>query len=189
MAILATLCYVRRSGHTLMLLRNKNCDDIHRGKWNGLGGKLEPGESPEMCVRREVKEEAGIDIDSPKLRGILTFPAFDGRNDWVVFVFTATIFSGTLIDSPEGRLAWIKDEELLKLPLWEGDRIFIPWLSKSSFFSGIFHYENASLTRHDVVFYSCDPESADAATGNTDAGAAGATAAPTDKERRHGVQS
>jgi 8-oxo-dGTP diphosphatase len=136
-----------------MLLRNKKPDDIHRGKWNGLGGKLEPGESPEMCVRREVKEEAGIDIDSPKLRGILTFPAFGGRNDWVVFVFTATIFSGTLIDSPEGRLAWIKDEELLKLPLWEGDRIFMEWLHKPGIFSAVFKYEAGTLLDWSVVWY------------------------------------
>lgn len=50
--LLATLCYIKRDGYTLMVYHNKN--DIHQGKWNGLGGKFEPGESPEECVKREV---------------------------------------------------------------------------------------------------------------------------------------
>ncbi len=52
--ILATLCYLKRDGCTLMVYRNKKANDIHAGKWNGLGGKFEPGETPEECVIREV---------------------------------------------------------------------------------------------------------------------------------------
>jgi len=104
--ILATLCYIKRDGCTLMVYRNKKVNDIHEGKWNGLGGKFEAGETPEKCVIREILEESGLSIHNPKMRGLLMFPAFKG-NDWYVFVFTANEFSGELIDSPEGRLEWI----------------------------------------------------------------------------------
>ena len=89
--ILATLCYVKRDGHTLMIHRNKRPNDIHEGKWNGLGGKFEAGESPEDCVIREVSEESGLIIRAPHLHGILTFTNFKG-NDWYVFVYTAENF-------------------------------------------------------------------------------------------------
>ena len=75
--ILATLCYVRHSGRTLMLHRIKKEKDMHEGKWNGLGGKMLDGETPEECVIREVREESGLTIKNPKLRGILTFPKFE----------------------------------------------------------------------------------------------------------------
>ncbi|MEJ5224059.1 MAG: NUDIX domain-containing protein, partial [Anaerolineales bacterium] len=86
---LATLCYLRRDGHTLMIHRNKRAGDIHQGKWNGLGGKLNPGESPEQCVIREVREECGLTIRNPRYHGLLMFANFKGE-DWFVWVFSAT---------------------------------------------------------------------------------------------------
>lgn len=153
MLILATLVYVKRPGQTLMLHRIKRAGDMHQGKWNGLGGKFEPGESPEMCAIREVYEESGLTIHNPELRGILTFPDFRSGEDWYAFVFVARTFSGTLIDSTEGVLQWIDDDRLLDLPLWEGDRIFLPWLDQERFFSGRFVYENGRLCSHEVAFY------------------------------------
>lgn len=153
MQILATLVYVKRPGQTLMLHRVKRAGDMHQGKWNGLGGKFEPGESPEMCAIREVYEESGLTIRNPELRGILTFPNFRDDEDWYAFVFVARTFSGMLIDSAEGVLQWIDDDRLLDLPLWEGDRIFLPWLDKEHFFSGRFVYENGRFCTYEVTFY------------------------------------
>ncbi|HBE87563.1 MAG TPA: DNA mismatch repair protein MutT [Elusimicrobia bacterium] len=150
---LATLCYVRRGGRTLMLHRVKKKDDVHEGKWNGLGGKLEPGESPEDCVVREIREEAGLRIKSPVLKGVLTFPDFAKGEDWYVFVFTASSFTGRLIDSPEGELRWIPDRDLLKLNLWEGDRVFLPLLRRRGHFSGKFHYRSGRLVKYKVEKY------------------------------------
>lgn len=151
--IAATLCYVRSEGRTLMLHRNKKEGDIHRGKWNGLGGKLDPGESPEECVVREVREESGLTLHDPRLRGVLTFPAFKAGEDWLVFVYSAKRFSGQLAVCSEGDLEWVEDARLLELPLWEGDRIFLPWLEGEKFFSGKFVYREGRLVSHEASFY------------------------------------
>ena len=150
--ILATLCYVKRDGKTLMVHRNKKPNDIHEGKWNGLGGKFETGETPEECVRREVREEAGLFIRKPRLHGLLVFTNFKGK-DWYVFVFTAMEFEGELIDSPEGQLEWIMDSQLTSLNLWESDHIFFPWIEAGNFFSAKFDYEGDEMRGYDVNFH------------------------------------
>ena len=151
--IAATLCYVRFAGKTLMMHRNKKEGDVHRGKWNGLGGKLDGGESPEECVVRELREESGLAILEPRLRGVLTFPAFKPGEDWLVFLYTATKFEGEVGSCAEGDLEWVPDERLAELPLWEGDRIFLPWLEQERFFSGKFTYVDGRLVSHSVSFH------------------------------------
>ncbi|MBU2639018.1 MAG: 8-oxo-dGTP diphosphatase [Nanoarchaeota archaeon] len=150
---LATLCYIKNNGKTLMLHRVKKQNDMHEGKWNGLGGKLEAGETPEECVIREIKEESGLVLKNPMLKGLLTFPTFNNNEDWRVFVFVANEFEGELIESNEGNLKWINDNEVLGLNLWEGDRIFLEWLDKEGFFSGKFVYSDGKLIEHNVVFH------------------------------------
>lgn len=153
---LATLCYVRNQGRTLMLHRTKKINDYHAGKWNGLGGKLEAGETPEECAIREIREESGLEALDLRLRGQITFPAFDDVVDWYVYLFTIDNFRGELIDSPEGELAWIEERDLLSLPLWPGDRIFIPWVFGDRYFSAKFVYQQGELIRYQVWFYGPD---------------------------------
>lgn len=136
-----------------MIHRVKKQNDYHEGKWNGLGGKFEAGESPEECAIREIEEECGLKVKSVKMKGFITFPLFDGKEDWYVFLFTADDFDGTLIDSPEGNLSWIKNDKLVELNLWDGDKYFIPWLFKDGFFSAKFNYENGKYLDHQVSFY------------------------------------
>jgi len=137
---LATLCYVRdgtgKKGRTLMLHRIKKANDMHAGKWNGLGGKVEGGESPEECALREVWEESGLRIINPELRGVITFPQFSSGEDWYTYIFVAYKYSGALIDSAEGVLAWVDNDKLFDLKLWPGDRIFMRWLDDHRFFFG-----------------------------------------------------
>lgn len=152
---LATLCYVREGGRTLMLHRIKKAGDIHAGKWNGLGGKLELGETPEECALREIREESGLLARDPELRGFLTFPGFKDDEDWYAFVFVVRHFEGELLaDSPEGELHWIPDQDLRSLDLWEGDHIFLPWLDQPRFFSARFTYVDGRLESHAVVFHA-----------------------------------
>ena len=151
--ILATICYIKQDGKTLMVHRNKKPNDIHEGKWNGLGGKFEPGEAPEECVIREVREESGLEMRKPHLHGLLIFTNFKG-NDWYVFVFTAREFSGELTaSSPEGRLEWVEDDRLTSLNLWESDKIFFPWIEAGNFFSAKFEYEGDKMQGYAVNFH------------------------------------
>ena len=152
---LATLCYVinKTNNSVLMIYRNKKENDYHRGKWNGLGGKFELGESPEECAKREIKEESGLAVKTVSMKGFITFPLFDGREDWYVFLFTADEFVGELIDSPEGKLEWISKENLTEINLWDGDKIFIPWLFEDKFFSAKFNYKDGEFVDYEVQFY------------------------------------
>jgi len=149
----ATLCYLRKEDKTLMIHRVKKANDMHQGRWNGLGGKLEPGETPEECAIREIREESGLMASNPILKGFLTFPGFADDEDWYAFVFVVDEFEGQLSDSPEGDLKWIDDAELLDLFLWEGDYIFLPWLDRPGIFSGKFTYRDGKLMSHSVVFH------------------------------------
>ncbi|MCT4662080.1 MAG: 8-oxo-dGTP diphosphatase [Tissierellales bacterium] len=152
---LCTLCYLKKDDEVLLLHRNKKENDVHEGLWIGLGGKLEKGESPEDCVKREFKEESGLDIIAPKMRGVLTFPDFSKGEDYYVFLYTAEDYIGELIkDSPEGSLKWVEYESILDYPTWEGDKIFLKWLQeKKSFFSATFTYKDDKLENYDVVFH------------------------------------
>jgi 8-oxo-dGTP diphosphatase len=136
-----------------MLHRIKKENDYHQGKWNGLGGKLNKGESPEECAVREIKEESGLTVKDPLLKGFITFPNFDGIDDWYVFVYTIDQFNGNLIDSPEGKLEWIPNNKLTALNLWDGDKIFLDWIFKDKFFSAKFNYEDGKFIDYTVNFY------------------------------------
>jgi 8-oxo-dGTP diphosphatase len=153
---LATLCYIRDRDRTLMVHRVKKANDIHAGKWNGLGGKFEPGESPEDCARREILEESGLVARRMHLKGLLTFPEFALGEDWYAFVFVVDAFEGELIDSPEGNLAWVRNTEIFDLNLWEGDRVFLEWLDRPGFFSAKFFYRGGKYIDHEVVCYPED---------------------------------
>jgi 8-oxo-dGTP diphosphatase len=113
--IVATLGYVRPDDHQL-------------GKYNGLGGKIEPDEDVLAGMRREIHEEAGIDCIDLSLRGTISWPGFGKKGeDWLGFVFVITRFSGTPFErNAEGTLEWVHRDRLHELPMWEGDRQFLP---------------------------------------------------------------
>ncbi|QCO67903.1 8-oxo-dGTP diphosphatase [Luteimonas yindakuii] len=128
--ILATLGYVLSpDGRRVLLIhRNARANDQHLGKYNGLGGKLEADEDIAAGMRREILEEAGITCDAMRLRGTISWPGFGkGGEDWFGFVFLVTRYSGTPhASNAEGTLEWVDVERVLDLPMWEGDRHFVP---------------------------------------------------------------
>ena len=124
---LTTLCYVERNGCWLMMHRTRKSLDENAGKWIGLGGHLESGESPAECILREITEEAGIPVSDLRLRGIVTFILPDWGNE-LTFLYTARTDTEALPDCPEGELKWVPVSDVLSLPLWEGDRVFLPLL-------------------------------------------------------------
>lgn len=128
--ILATLGYVLSPDRrrVLMIHRNARPGDQHLGKYNGLGGKLEPHEDALAGMRREIREEAAIDCEDMRLRGTISWPGFGKQGeDWFAFIFLVTRFTGTPpASNPEGTLEWVDVDRVLDLPLWEGDRHFVP---------------------------------------------------------------
>ena len=158
MARLATICYIDNGKQLLLLHRNKKPNDVHQGKWIGIGGKLEAGETPEECAIREIKEETGLTALNLDLRGLITFPEFTPEHDWYTYVFRVTEFSGELLtDCPEGELEWVDYEQVLQKPTWEGDLVFLRWiLERNPFFSAKFRYDTKAdqLLDYHVQFYT-----------------------------------
>ena len=135
MTSLSTLCYIEKDGKYLMLHRTVKKNDVNKDKWIGVGGHFEADESPEECVLREVKEETGYTLTSYRFRGIVTFVSGNGVTEYM-HLFTADEFEGKTIACDEGELEWVKKEDVLKLNIWEGDRIFLRLLAdEEPFFS------------------------------------------------------
>lgn len=128
--ILATLAYILSPDGKRVLLvhRNRRPNDAHFGKYNGLGGKLDAGEHVVACIRREILEESGLECDKLVLRGTISWPGFGRQGeDWFGFIFRVESFHGEPNTSnAEGDLEWVEIDRIFELPLWEGDRHFLP---------------------------------------------------------------
>jgi 8-oxo-dGTP diphosphatase len=146
--ILATLGFILSpDGKKILLVhRNRRQDDHHFGKYNGLGGKLKPGEDIFQCLQREIYEEAGIHCEQAVLRGTINWQGFGSREeDWFGFIFRIHLFSGEpKTSNEEGDLEWKSLEDMEKLTMWEGDKYFLPLVFDSDprIFHGHMPYRN-----------------------------------------------
>ena len=142
---LTTLCYIEKDDKYLMLHRVSKKNDVNKDKWIGVGGHFEPGESPEDCLLREVKEETGLTLTSYRFRGILTFNFNDNESEYIC-LYTADGFEGELRECDEGTLEWVPKDEIDNLNLWTGDKIFFDLLRKDApFFSLKLQYQGDTL--------------------------------------------
>ena len=148
-----TLCYIEKDEKYLMLHRVKKKNDMNHDKWIGIGGKLEDGESPFDCARREILEETGLHVDALSYRGIVTFVSDEFGTEYM-HLFHAKQFSGEIRkDCDEGNLEWIEKEKLISLPIWEGDKIFLALLDQNTpFFSLKLCYKGDSLISHTLEY-------------------------------------
>ncbi|MBQ9047516.1 MAG: 8-oxo-dGTP diphosphatase [Solobacterium sp.] len=121
---LSSLVYIIREDRWLMLYRNKKKHDVNAGKWIGVGGKMEDGESLRECAYREIAEETGMSGGTLQYAGMLYFH-YSGEEDEKICVYLGYDFAGEPGECTEGTLAWINREDILSLQLWEGDRIFL----------------------------------------------------------------
>ena len=144
-----TLCYIDDGERFLMLHRVKKAHDASHGKWIGVGGKCEADESPDECMLREVKEETGLTIARWRYRGIVTFISNTWPNEYM-HLFTADQWQGDVdMDCNEGDLAWVDKADIMRLALWEGDKIFLRLLldEQQPFFSLKLVYVDDQLTQ------------------------------------------
>ena len=132
-----------------MIHRNKRPDDLHYGKYNGLGGRMEAGESVAGGMIREIREESGLVAQELVLRGTISWPGFGKMGeDWFGFIFRIDRWSGVAHEgNHEGTLEWIDVDQVLTLPLWESDRLFLPMVfdQSSTTFHGVMPYENGRM--------------------------------------------
>jgi 8-oxo-dGTP diphosphatase len=151
--ILATLAYVLspEGDKVLLIHRNRRPDDPHYGKYNGLGGKLHADEDVVAGVRREAREEANLECETLLLRGTISWPGFGkGGEDWFGFIFRVDRWTGMpRMGNSEGSLEWIKLDQLMNLPLWEGDRYFLPLVFEKTDqqFHGVMPYRDGRPVR------------------------------------------
>ena len=146
--IVGTLGYILSPDRerVLMIHRNARADDQHLGKYNGLGGKMHPEEDIVTCMRREITEEAGIEILEMTLRGTVNWTGFGPKGeDWLGFLFRIDRFDGIPHErNAEGTLEWHPVARIMELPMWEGDRHFLPLIFDDDPrpFHGYMPYEN-----------------------------------------------
>ncbi|WP_224366587.1 NUDIX hydrolase [Hyalangium versicolor] len=144
--IIGTLGYVMSpdGARVLLVHRNARPNDAHLGKYNGLGGKMQPDEDVVACMRREIREEASIECEELRLRGTISWPGFGPKGeDWLGFVFLIDRFTGTPPErNAEGELSWVPVKDIMSLPLWDGDRHFLPLVFDSDprAFHGVMPY-------------------------------------------------
>lgn len=148
-----TVCYIEKDNSYLMIHRVKKKNDANKDKWIGIGGKLEEGESPYDCVLREVKEEAGLTLGKVAYKGFITFVSDQFGTEYM-HLFKSTDFSGEIFaNCDEGVLEWIPKADLLKIPMWEGDKIFLKLLDEDvPFFSLKLVYQGDTLIDHQIYY-------------------------------------
>ena len=145
-----TLCYIERDGMYLMIHRTVKKGDGNDGKWLGIGGHFEDGESPFDCVLREAREETGLTLLKPEYRGLVTF-ASDSYETEYMHLFTCKEFAGELSACSEGELRWVEKRRVTELPIWEGDKIFLRLLEeRDSFFSLKLVYRGNTLESYKI---------------------------------------
>ncbi len=147
--IIATLAFIISPDgkETLLVHRNKRQTDQHLWKYNGLGGKLEDNEDVVSCIKREIREESGLECNEIILRGTISWPGFGVNNeDWFGFIYRVDSFTGVPFpENEEGVLGWHNIDQLDKLPMWEGDRYFLPMVfdCNPKLFHGVMVYKDS----------------------------------------------
>ena len=141
-----TLCYIEKDDCYLMLYRNKKKNDPNEGKWVGIGGGIEEGETPDQCVVREVREETGLELTEYKYRGLVHFVS-DIWEDEEMYLYSGYAYNGQLSSiCDEGELKWIPIAEVGDLRLWEGDKCFLePMRNGCEDFEMTLRYEGDNL--------------------------------------------
>lgn len=137
-----TVIYVKDkiSNKFLFLYRNKKKNDINHGKYIGIGGKIEPGESKDACIVREVYEETNLKLKSFYYMGEVRYIHLDEDDYVAMHVYYSDDYAGAIKECTEGTLKFMSEEEFYESPHWEGDKIFLDYALKNKPFKSVDYY-------------------------------------------------
>ena len=139
------LAYIERDNKYLMLLRNKREHDINKGKYIGVGGHMEKGETKEEALVREIKEETNLDVLDYEYRGKIEFIDTANHHE-MMYLFHVSDFKGEMSECNEGELSWVDKDKIFDLNLWEGDIIFLkPFMETKEFIDLVLYYNEDKL--------------------------------------------
>jgi 8-oxo-dGTP diphosphatase len=143
---LATLCFIRQGLRVLMIRKKRG---LGAGKINGVGGRLENGETPEVGIVREAREELGITPLDLKPRGELHFQFLDGYSLFCT-VFVASLFDGTPTETEEAAPLWFDIRQLPFSEMWEDDELWLGRALEGHFFRGFFVFAGDKMISHQL---------------------------------------
>ncbi|MFP6807448.1 MAG: 8-oxo-dGTP diphosphatase [Pseudomonadales bacterium] len=146
--ISATLLFVVKDGKILLIDKKTG---LGKGKINGPGGKLEPGETPEQCAIRETQEELLINPLNVKFGGELFFHAEDMPRIHG-FIYTATDFEGTPTETREARPRWFDLEDIPFERMWDDDAIWLPHVLEGKVVDAWFTFEEETMLDYKLSF-------------------------------------
>lgn len=142
----ATLVFVMR-GDEILLINKKT--GLGKGKVNGPGGKVEPGETPEQCAIRECHEELGITVSQLEYCGEHKFQFVDGYSIHV-YVYRTRVFAGEPTESREAQPLWVKVDEIPYEQMWEDDRHWLPMMIRGERFQTRWIFDGDRMVDYDI---------------------------------------
>ena len=151
MVVESTVCHIFKGDELLLIKASRG---ISKGKWNGVGGKLEKEETPEEGAIREVYEETGLKVKNLFHHGTMSFYMNGGDElDIIVHVFSTSDFSGTPASTEEGELRWFNKSEIPYSGMWDDDNYWIEPMLQGKRFNAQFHFDaaNHKVLRHTMT--------------------------------------
>jgi 8-oxo-dGTP diphosphatase len=152
------LCFLEREGRFLLLQRRRPPD---AGRWNAIGGKIQPGEDPFAACVREVREETGLEISAPSLRVLLVVTVRETDELWVIYVFHAASPAGKITASEEGDLRWVDADEMRSLRMPADLPVILPRIRNDGNVSVVrleYETETGEPSRIEVLGETSTPE-------------------------------
>lgn len=137
-----TLCLLEKDQQILLGLKKKG---FGKGKYNGVGGKLEPGETKEEALLREVREEIGINLLNYDYRGKIEFiELYQGnKTNLIFYLYTATSWEGDIIETEEIKPYWFNKESIPYAKMFNDDKYWLPYILKGHNINAFFEFDDA----------------------------------------------
>ena len=142
-----TLCIIHQHPKILLGMKKRGHGE---GKWNGFGGKIEKGETIEEATKREMREEAGVEVEKINKLGVLDFIYQDGSGNMEVHIYCAKEFTGNPTESEEMKPRWFDVSKIPYDQMWSDDKYWLSMFLEERKFKGKFLFNKAN----EIIDYS-----------------------------------